>query len=148
MTMEYDKGQGDRARRKMALNGRLEGLAWALFFITIGVLWLLPEERVPESAWLVGVGTIMLGLNALRLLAGIRLSAFTIVVGAVALAAGLIGINGIDVSIFPILLILLGASLILKPWKLPDCGAMCFGGAARKESDSPQEKGDMSWTCE
>ena len=95
MTMKYDKNQGDRTHRKMALNARLEGLAWALFFITIGGLWLLPDERVPETAWLVAVGTIMLGLNALRLLAGIKLSTFTIVVGTATLAVGLIGMNGI-----------------------------------------------------
>ena len=49
--------------QKMHLNKRLEAIAWGLFLIMIGALWLLPDETVPEGTWLLGVGVILLGLN-------------------------------------------------------------------------------------
>ena len=45
---------------KEALNWRLEAIGWGLFLIIIGALWLIPEQRVPEGAWLIAAGVIML----------------------------------------------------------------------------------------
>jgi membrane-bound ClpP family serine protease len=67
----------DQDLQKMHLNKRLEAVAWGLFLIMIGGLWLLPEA-VPEGTWLFGVGIIMLGLNGVRKLYGIKMSGFTI----------------------------------------------------------------------
>jgi len=39
----------------------------------IGGLWLLPDETVPEGAWLLGVGVIILGLNGVCYLYGIKM---------------------------------------------------------------------------
>jgi len=52
-------------KQKNVLNHRLESIGRALFLIMIGSFWLWnPENRVPESFWLIGIGVIMLGLNA------------------------------------------------------------------------------------
>ena len=32
------------------------------------MIWLVPAERVPEGAWLVGVAAILLGVNVVRYL--------------------------------------------------------------------------------
>jgi len=55
----------------------------------IGGLWLLPDETVPEGAWLLGVGVIILGLNGVCYLYGIKMSGFTIFLGIVALCIGI-----------------------------------------------------------
>ena len=102
--------------QKMHLNKRLEAVAWGLFLIMIGALWLLPDETIPEGTWLLGVGIILLGLNGLRYLNGIKMSGFTIFLGIVALCIGVGSLFGIDMPIFPILIILWGLSVVLEPF--------------------------------
>jgi hypothetical protein len=102
--------------QKMHLNKRLEAIAWGLFLIMIGGLWLLPDETVPEGTWLLGVGIIMLGLNGARHLYGIKISGFTIFLGIVALCIGIGALFGVDLPIFPILIIIWGLSVVLEPF--------------------------------
>lgn len=97
-----------------ALNKRLEMVGWGLFLIMIGGLMLVPEQYVPEGLWLVGAGLIMLGLNAARYFYHLPLSWFTIILGLLALASGAGDLVGIDLPVFPILLILIGAHILLK----------------------------------
>ena len=97
-----------------ALNKRLEMIGWGLFLIMIGGLMLVPEQYVPEGLWLVGASLIMLGLNAARYFYHLPLSWFTIILGLLALASGAGDLIGIDLPVFPILLILIGAHILLK----------------------------------
>jgi hypothetical protein len=106
----------DQDQQKMHLNKRLEAIAWGLFLIMIGGLWLLPDQTVPEGTWLFGVGVIMLGLNGVRYLYGIKMSGFTIFLGIVALIIGVGSFLGMDLPIFPILIILWGLSVVLEPF--------------------------------
>ncbi|UCE42623.1 MAG: hypothetical protein JSV17_06615 [Candidatus Aminicenantes bacterium] len=101
--------------QKMHLNKRLEAIAWGLFLIMIGGLWMMPET-VPEGTWLLGVGIIMLGLNGVRYLYGIKMSGFTIFLGIVALCIGIGALFGVDLPIFPILIIIWGLSVVLEPF--------------------------------
>ena len=101
---------------KAALNKRLETAFWGLFLIMLGGQWLLRDSRLPNGLWDVGVGLILLGLNAARYFNGLRLSGFTTFLGILSLVGGLaqmvfkFDLNG------ALLLIILGAYLILKPW--------------------------------
>ncbi len=61
----------DSARR-MALSRRLDDFAWAVLLIAVGSIWLMPENLIPKGSWLIAVGLIMLGLNAIRCFNGIR----------------------------------------------------------------------------
>jgi hypothetical protein len=106
----------DQDPQKIHLNKRLEAIAWGLFLIMIGGLWLMQDETVPEGAWLLGVGVIMLGLNGVRYLYGIKMSGFTIFLGIVALCMGIGALFGVDFPIFPILIILWGLSVVLEPF--------------------------------
>ena len=101
--------------RQDRLNKRLESIAWALFLIMIGGLWLVPDETLPEGIWSVGVGLIMLGLNAARWQKDIPMSNFTLIVGTLALLTGIGDMAGIDLPIFALILIFIGASMIIKP---------------------------------
>jgi hypothetical protein len=98
----------------------LDGIGWALFLIMIGGLWLMPEGTVPEGTWLIGVGLIMLGISVVRSLSGIDVSWFTVVLGVIALASGASDFFGVSLPWFPILLILIGASIILEQVLAPD----------------------------
>ncbi|MHB0878478.1 MAG: hypothetical protein ACYC5O_20775 [Anaerolineae bacterium] len=106
MTVEIDS--------RADLSRRLERVAWALFLIMAGGLALVPDSSLPEGTWLVGVGIIMLGLNLARYVNGIRTSGFTIVLGLIALGSGIGDLTGLDLPVLPILLILIGASLLLR----------------------------------
>jgi hypothetical protein len=76
----------------------------------------VPKESVPNGLWSIGVGMLLLGLNAARYFNKIRMSSFTTVLGILAL------LGGFGEMLFKadwdgaILLIVLGAYLILKPW--------------------------------
>ena len=101
---------------KEALNRRLESIGWGLFLIIIGALWLIPTERTPEGIWLIAAGVILLGVNVVRYLNDIKMSAATILLGLLALVCGVGKFMGLDVPFFPMLLILFGAGIILRPW--------------------------------
>jgi hypothetical protein len=101
---------------KAVLNKRLETIGWGLFLIMLGGFALVPHELVAKGLWSIGVGVIMLGLNITRYFNKIKMSGFTTFLGIVALLSGvtqLLGMHNLDA---PILLIVLGAYLIVKPW--------------------------------
>ena len=115
--------------QKSVLNMRLWFISWALFLIWIGGLWLVPNERLPEGTWLIGAGLIMLGLNGVRYLNGIKISSFTVALGNLALVSGMGRFFGVNLPFFALLLIIIGASIILKPWGKDDFAEMmewCF----------------------
>jgi cytosine/uracil/thiamine/allantoin permease len=97
---------------KHELNRRLESISWGLFLIMLGGFALL--KSVPEGTWLVGAGVIMLGLNALRLLFGIRIGWTTVILGTVALLSGLGSVYGVSIPVGPLLVILIGLTIILR----------------------------------
>lgn len=116
MQVQDDQPIDRQEERKRALDQRLDAAGWGLFLIMIGGLWLVPEEwGIPEGAWLVGAGLIILGLLAVRYLNGIKVSGFWVFLGALALGSGLAAIYGLDLPVFPILLIIAGAAILLKP---------------------------------
>lgn len=99
--------------KKMALNLRLESIAWGLFLVMIGILWLYPEGRFPEDTWLIGVGIILVGLNAVRRFYSIHMSGFTLLLGLLAFLAGIDEYLGVEIPILAVLLIIIGLSILL-----------------------------------
>ena len=101
---------------KAALNKRLETAFWGLFLIMLGGQFLLKDANLPHGTWDVGMGLIFLGLNAARYFNGLKMSGFTTFLGVLALVGGLAQmIFRFDLG-GALLLIVLGAILILKPW--------------------------------
>jgi hypothetical protein len=101
---------------KAILNKRLETIGWGLFLIMFGGLALVPNELVAKGLWSIGVGVIMLGLNVTRYFFQIKMSGFTTFLGIIALLSGVAELLGVNNLGAPILLVVLGAYLILKPW--------------------------------
>ncbi len=101
----------NQSSRNDKIAGRIDAIGWALFFVMIGGLGLFSAESVPEGTWLVGLGVIWLGGNAARFAYGLKAIGWTLIAGVVALAAGLGGIFGVELPIFPILLVVCGLSV-------------------------------------
>jgi len=116
---------------KARLNKRLEAVAWGLFLIMLGGSLLVGRENVPKGWWTIGVGVIMLGLNLARYLTGIKMSGFTVVLGCLAVIGGILELTGMEQIEGAVLLIILGAYLLLKPYF--DRRAL-FGSSEERES--------------
>jgi hypothetical protein len=101
---------------KAALNKRLETIAWGFFLIMLGGFMFVPNEQVPECLWSIGVGIIMLGLNAARSFNKIRMSGFTTVLGILSVVGGVTELLGVTSLEGALLVMILGAYLIVKPW--------------------------------
>ncbi len=101
---------------KALLNKRLETIGWGLFLIMLGGFALVPYQVVPKGLWSIGVGVIMLGLNAARYYFKIKMSGFTTFLGIISLVSGVTQLLGVHTLDGAILLIILGAYLIVKPW--------------------------------
>jgi hypothetical protein len=84
------------------LNRTFDTMAWGAFFIWWGVTVLF--KSLPVGMGAVGIGLILLGLNAARALNRIPTSGFTITLGLITLALG-----GFD----------LVKSALRLPWDLP-----------------------------
>jgi len=101
---------------KAALNKRLESVAWGCFLIMLGGFMFVPEQIIKGGWWSVGVGLIMLGLNVARYFYGLKMSGFTTFLGVLSVISGAFEIFGFYELDGAILLIILGAYLIIKPW--------------------------------
>lgn len=107
--------QVEEKNNNIQLNKRLENISWGLFLVMAGCLWLVPDRFIPGGTWLVGTGLILLGLNFFRYTKGIRMSGFTLFLGAAALLSGIADFFYVDLPLFPILLILIGANILIRP---------------------------------
>jgi ABC-type nickel/cobalt efflux system permease component RcnA len=101
---------------KAILNKRLETIGWGLFLVMLGGFTLVPQELVAKGLWSIGVGVIMLGLNVTRYFYKIKMSGFTTFLGVISLLSGVTQLMGMHELDAAILLIILGAYLIVKPW--------------------------------
>lgn len=116
MAIQTEQSENRIDPEKATLNKRLETIAWGCFLVMLGGFALVPGDTIPKGWWSVGVGAIMLGLNAARYFNGIRMSGFTTVLGILSILGGALQLFGIKDLEGAFLLIILGAYLILKPW--------------------------------
>lgn len=108
---DIDKNQ---APKKVIMSEKIDAIGWALFFVMIGALLLVPEGKVPETAWLLGAGLIMLVANGVRYLFGIKMETPTLVLGVIAIGFGISGFVGYEIPVFPILLVIIGISILFR----------------------------------
>jgi hypothetical protein len=113
---EQAKPQITADPEKVALNKRLETMAWGLFLIMLGGFMFVPKTWLPDGSWSIGVGLIMLGLNVARYTTHIRMSGFTTVLGIISIVGGVVQLLGVKNLEGAFLLIILGAYLLVKPW--------------------------------
>ena len=101
---------------KVALNKQFETIGWGCFLVMLGGFMFIPDTVVSKGFWSIGIGLIMLELNLARYMNKIRMSGFTTFLGILSLITGVIQLIGLVTDEGAILLIILGAYLIAKPW--------------------------------
>lgn len=104
--------------RETKLNRSLDGMAWGAFFVWWGITELF--RFLPEGVGALGLGFILLGLNAARSLNGIPTSGLTttlgllaLVLGGLELAASVLSLP-FELPIFAILLIVFGLIVLAR----------------------------------
>ena len=106
----------NNVKDKVMLDRRLDAVGWALFLVMIGGVWLAPEGALPEGTWLIGTGVIILGMAFVRRMKGLAINGFWVFMGVVALGTGLSSVLGVDIPVFPILLVIVGLNVLVKPF--------------------------------
>jgi hypothetical protein len=100
------------------LNNRFETAAWGAVFIWWGITELF--QSLPHGVGAIGLGLILLGLNAVRSMNSIPASGFTTTLGILALVLGGLELAASVLSlpfqlpIFAILLIVLGVIFLAR----------------------------------
>jgi hypothetical protein len=104
-------GQGS-STEKSELTRHLDSIAWAAFFVWIGIAMLL---AISWGWFLVGLGIIILAAQLARSQMNIKVEGFWVAWGAVVLIGGLWTVlNLASWPLVPIVLILLGVVLLSK----------------------------------
>jgi len=98
------------------LDRRLNDIGWGLLLMLTGAIWLLPAAAVPSGAWLFGVAAILIGVNVARYVKHIAVSGFSVAVGVAAFVAALSQMWRSDPPLVAIFLLVIGASLVAKPF--------------------------------
>lgn len=98
------------------LDRRLSDIGWGLLFMLTGLVWMVPSQQVPAGTWLLGVAAILFGINVVRYLQHMPMSGFSLVLGFLALLAALGQLWRVDLPLLAICLLVIGASLVAKPW--------------------------------
>jgi hypothetical protein len=97
------------------LDHRIDDIGWGLFLILVGALWLMPHGWVPDGTWLVGTGVLLLGLNAVRRANDLPVHRLGVLLGLLALVAGLAAMAQVSAPLVPAFLVVVGAWIVLKP---------------------------------
>lgn len=93
------------------LEKKLDAGGWGLFFIWVGVAWLM---EIHWGVALLGVAVITLGGQLARRMLDVAVEPFWVVVGLCFAGGGTWSLLGTDVSLVPILLIIAGGALLLS----------------------------------
>lgn len=107
------KGRLTEGKKKI-LDKRLDAIGWGLFLVMIGCLWLIPEGTLHGATWLFGTGMIILVMSWIRSFYQIKVSAFWVFLGVIALGAAMGAWLGINIPLLPALLVIIGLSILMK----------------------------------
>jgi len=91
--------------------GKLDTMGWGLFFIWIGIAFLLDFGF---GIGLLGVGVITLGVQLARNRHGLKTETFWIIIGVLFVLGGLWQLFEPDIPLIPILLIVAGLIVLLS----------------------------------
>ena len=94
----------------------LTSLAWGIFIILIGGLWIVTELTLLDigSYFALGVGLILIGLNLARRSIGTKISKFSLGLGIVALLVGLSAVGGLKLPLVPTIVVVIGIFIVAE----------------------------------
>ena len=90
---------------------QIDSGAWAVFFIWIGLVML---AGLRWASFLVGVGVLIVGAQAVRRQQGLKIEVSGVIVGLIILAAGVWDLVAVPLPLLPLILIVLGGYLLWK----------------------------------
>ena len=94
----------------------LTSLAWGIFIILIGSLWIVAESTRLDMGlyFALGVGLILIGLNLARRSIGTKISKFSLGLGIVALLVGLSAVGGLKLPLVPTIVVVIGIFIVAE----------------------------------
>jgi hypothetical protein len=104
-------GEPHRPTQKSADLRQLDAIAWALFFIWIGIALL---AKIGWAWTLLGISAIILGAQGTLWRKDKKIAGFWVACGLVFLAGGVWELFGLTWPLAPVLVILLGLSMLWK----------------------------------
>jgi hypothetical protein len=112
--MATDIARGTATTERSQLERRLNDVGWGLLLMLTGTVWLLPTASVPPGTWLFGVAAILIGINVLRYVKHLAVSGFSLVLGAVALAAAIGEAQRAEPPLVALFLLAIGGSIVFR----------------------------------
>lgn len=109
--------ENQKPSEKTDLAHKLSAVGWALFFIWIGISFLM---NFGVGLGLLGVGIITIGIQLIRKSYNLKLEGFWMVIGLLFVLGGLGNILQVNIPIVPIVLILAGVTLLYSIIKKKD----------------------------
>lgn len=97
-----------------ALGARIDAAAWGVFFVWVGLALL---ANLGWGVGLIGAGAIMLGAQAWRSVAGVRVDRFAAIVGVLFAVVGIGNLLGLRVEVVPLLFIAAGVGILASTWR-------------------------------
>lgn len=97
--------------KERTLADKLSAVGWGLFFVWIGVAWLL---NVGAGIGLLGVGVITLGMQAVRKYFNLKLEGFWLVIGVLFVAGSLSELLQVELPLAPIFVIIAGLAVLVS----------------------------------
>ena len=94
---------------------RLNRIGWGLLLLLTGSVWLLLPEAAPPGTWLFGIAPILVGVNAVRYAMHTDVGGLSVGFALCALVAAISQIWRTDQFVVAIFVIVIGASLMVKP---------------------------------
>lgn len=90
-----------------------DAIGWALFFIWVGVAWLM---ELGIGYGLLGVAVLTLGMQGIRYLRDVKVEGFWVVIGLAFLVGGFWELWSVAIPLAPVVLIAVGLALLI--WRL------------------------------
>ena len=109
--MNNQKFEEQQTTEKRNLSAKMDAVGWGLFFIWIGIAFLL---NVGIGIGLLGIGLITLGVQVARKNYNLELEKFWIVVGVLFVVGGLWELFNVKLPLVPLLFIVAGVAIVIS----------------------------------
>jgi len=91
----------------------IENLSWAAFLLLVAIVLLMSGDT-PEGTWYFFIGLILVAMNIFKFIFRVPISFLTLGGGMIIFIAGLAELLGLEVSIGPIVLIIIALLIVIR----------------------------------